>query len=103
MKVQAKDDIIYRLMLSLKRDNVSSINTDEEMLFLINKGWIEALEWVLNLKVNDEKDGSDYKMYDETKIKYYLHEIVEAVDLAIGDDGLRSKEVIAILEEENNE
>ena len=95
MKVQAKDDIIYRLMLSLKRDNVSSINTDEERLFLINKGWIEALEWVLNLK--------EKKNEDETKIKYYLHEIVEAVDLAIGDDGLRSKEVIAILEGERNE
>ena len=95
MKVQAKDDIIYRLMLSLKRDNVSSINTDEERLFLINKGWIEALEWVLNLK--------EKKNEDETKIKYYLHEIVEAVDLAIGDDGMRSKEVIAILEGERNE
>ena len=95
MKVQAKDDIIYRLMLSLKRDNVSSINTDEERLFLINKGWIEALEWVLNLK--------EKKNEDETKIKYYLHEIVEAVDLAIGDDGLRSKEVIAILESERKD
>ena len=49
MKVQAKDDIIYRLMLSLKRDNVSSINTDEERLFLINKGWIEALMWTIGL------------------------------------------------------
>ena len=68
MKVQAKDDIIYRLMLSLKRDNVSSINTDEERLFLINKGWIEALEWVLNLK--------EKKNEDETKIKYYLHVLV---------------------------
>ena len=95
MKVQPKDDIIYRLMLSLKRDNVSSINTDEERLFLINKGWIEALEWVLNLK--------EKKNEDETKIKYYLHEIVEAVDLAIGDDGLRSKEVIAILESERKD
>ena len=95
MKVQAKDDIIYRLMLSLKRDNVSSINTDEETPFLINRGWIDALEWVLNIKVDEEKD--------ETKIKYYLHEIVEAVDLAIGDDGMRSKEVIAILEGERNE
>ena len=95
MKVQAKDDIIYRLMLSLKRDNVSSINTDEERLFQINKGWIEALEWVLNLK--------EKKNEDETKIKYYLHEIVEAVDLAIGDDGMRSKEVIAILESERKD
>ena len=95
MKVQAKDDIIYRLMLSLKRDNVSSINTDEERLFLINKGWIEALEWVLNLK--------EKKNEDETKIKYYLHEIIEAVNLAIGDDGMKSKEVIAILESERKD
>jgi len=79
-------------MLSLKRDNVSSINTDEETPFLINRGWIDALEWVLNIKVDEEKD--------ETKIKYYLHDIISAVDIAVGDDGNRSKEVVAILEKE---
>jgi len=96
MKVQPKDDIIYRLMLALKRDNMSSINTDkvagivtvEEKSFLINKGWIDALEWVLNIKVN-------YGQYTKD-------DIINAVDIAVGDDGLRSKEVIAILEEENN-
>ena len=95
MKLKAKDDIIYRLMLSLKRDTdfIASNNASAERSFLINKGWIDALEWVLSIK--EEKD--------ENKIKYYLHEIVAAVDIAVGDDGLRSKEVIAILEGERNE
>ena len=92
MKLKAKDDIIYRLMLSLKRDTdfIASNNASAERSFLINKGWIDALEWVLSIK--EEKD--------ENKIKYYLHEIVAAVDIAVGDDGRRSKEVIAILESE---
>ena len=97
MKLQVKDDIIYRLMLSLKRDNnfITANDIDNDYLFHINKGWIESLEWVLGLSTKEEKD--------ENKIKYYLHEIVAAVDIAVGDDGLRSKEVIEILEEENNE
>ena len=36
-------------------------------------------------------------------IKYTKEEIKFAVDIAIGDDGHRSKEVIAILEAENEE
>ena len=97
MKLQAKDIIIYRLMLSLKRENmlISTNDANNDYLFNVNKGWIEALEWVLGLSTKEEKD--------ENKIKYYLHEIVAAVDIAVGDDGLRSKEVIEILEEENNE
>ena len=48
MKLQAKDDIIYRLMLSLKRENmlISTNDGDNDYLFNVNKGWIEALEWV---------------------------------------------------------
>jgi len=57
MKVQPKDDIIYRLMLSLKRENSFIVSNDatNDYLFNINKGWIEALEWVLNL-TSEQKD-----------------------------------------------
>ena len=34
---------------------------------------------------------------------YTLPQIKEAVDIAIGDDGMRSKEVIAILESERKD
>ena len=51
MKLQAKDNIIYRLMLSLKRENMFISTKDEidDYLLNINKGWIESLEWVLNI------------------------------------------------------
>ena len=96
MKVQAKDDIIYRLMLSLKRENMFISTKDEidDYLLNINKGWIESLEWVLNIE-----KGTIRVNYGQ----YTKDDIINAVDIAVGDDGLRSKEVIAILEEENNE
>ncbi len=96
MKVQAKDNIIYRLMLSLKRENMFISTKDEidDYLLNINKGWIEALEWVLNIE-----KGTIRVNYGQ----YTKDDIINAVDIAVGDDGLRSKEVIAILEEENNE
>ena len=57
MKLQAKDDIIYRLMVSLKRENkfIADNDATNDYLFHINKGWIEALEWVLNL-TSEQKD-----------------------------------------------
>ena len=96
MKLQAKDNIIYRLMLSLKRENMFISTKDEIDYYLlnINKGWIEALEWVLNIE-----KGTIRVNYGQ----YTKDDIINAVDIAVGDDGLRSKEVIAILEEENNE
>ena len=96
MKLQAKDNIIYRLMLSLKRENMFISTKDEidDYLLNINKGWIEALEWVLNIE-----KGTIRVNYGQ----YTKDDIINAVDIAVGDDGLRSKEVIAILEEENNE
>tara|TARA_Y100001951_G_C11169811_1_gene199599 strand:- start:243 stop:542 length:300 start_codon:yes stop_codon:yes gene_type:complete len=96
MKLQAKDNIIYRLMLSLKRENMFISTKDEidDYLLNINKGWIESLEWVLNIE-----KGTIRVNYGQ----YTKDDIINAVDIAVGDDGLRSKEVIAILEEENNE
>jgi len=87
MKVQSKDTIIFQLIELLQ--NVK----EDDLDYQIQTGWIEALMWTIGLKEEE----------DETKIKYYLHDIISAVDIAVGDDGLRSKEVIAILEEENNE
>ena len=58
--------------------------------YLTHKGWIEALKWVLGLT-------------EEEKNVFKDSEIISAIDLAIGDDGTRSKEVIAILEGEKNE
>ena len=84
MKVQSKDTIIFQLIELLK--NVK----EDDLDYQIQTGWIEALGWVLNLKEEE----------DENKIKYYLHDIISAVDIAVGDDGNRSKEVIAILEKE---
>jgi hypothetical protein len=40
---------------------------------------------------------------EKNVFKYSKEDIISAVNLSIGDDGLRSKEVIAILEGERNE
>ena len=84
MKVQSKDTIIFHLIELLQ--NIEEDHDD----YKIQTGWIEALMWTIGLK--EDKD--------EAKIKYYLHDIISAVDIAVGDDGLRSKEVVAILEKE---
>ena len=59
MKLQSKDDIIYRLMIALKRDTryVNSKTEEEIINSAINNGWIDALEWVLNINdcFNEEK------------------------------------------------
>ena len=59
MKLQSKDDIIYRLMIALKRDaRYVNSNTEEDIInSAINHGWIDALEWVLNINdcFNEEK------------------------------------------------
>ena len=84
MKVQSKDTIIFHLIELLQ--NIEEDHDD----YKIQTGWIEALMWTIGLK--EDKD--------EAKIKYYLHDIISAVDIAVGDDGNRSKEVVAILEKE---
>ena len=86
MKVQSKDTIIFQLIELLQ--NVKENDLD----YQIQTGWIEALMWTIGL-TEEEKNV----------FKYSKEDIISAVDIAVGDDGLRSKEVIAILEEENNE
>ena len=84
MKVQSKDTIIFHLIELLQ--NIEEDHDD----YKIQTGWIEALMWTIGLT-----EGGD--------AEYTKKEIREAIDLAIGDDGTRSKEVIAILEGERNE
>jgi hypothetical protein len=61
MKVQSKDDIIYRLMIALKRETILEIKsskTEEDIInSSINHGWIDALEWVLKITGEEEDNG----------------------------------------------
>ena len=61
MKVQSKDDIIIRLMIALKRETtleIKSSNTEEDIInTAINRGWIDALEWVLKITSEEEDNG----------------------------------------------
>ena len=50
----------------------------------------------LYIDSNRGSKGDPYKIKE--KVKYTVEEIREAVDIATGDDGFRSKEVISILE-----
>jgi secreted Zn-dependent insulinase-like peptidase len=85
MKLKNKDQIITCLIDMLSQNDERSSSH-----YLTHKGWIEALKWVLGLT-------------EEEKNVFKDSEIISAIDLAIGDDGTRSKEVIAILEGERNE
>ena len=85
MKLKNKDQIITCLI-----DMLSQNDERRSSSYLTHKGWIEALKWVLGLT-------------EEEKNVFKDSEIISAIDLAIGDDGTRSKEVIAILEGEKNE
>ena len=89
MKLRTKDQIITCLidMLSTPLDKEGSLQQD-----YIHDGWIEALKWVLGLSEEEKK-----------VFKYSKKDIKWAVDIAVGDDGHRSKEVIEILEGERNE
>ena len=83
MKVQSKDTIIFHLIELLQ--NIEEDHDD----YKIQTGWIEALMWTIGL-TKEEKNV----------FKYSKEDIISAVNLSIGDDGLRSKEVVAILEKE---
>ena len=61
MKLQSKDEIIKKLITDLEKDGEWILIAEDQKEHLINKGWIEALKWVLGL--NDEKQ----KVYNEGK------------------------------------
>ena len=98
MKLRTKDEIITALIDILSHD-VGSTHVYEDY---IHDGWIEALKWVLGL--NDENREVFTKgkntLVVKDKITYTEEEVKEAVDIAVGDDGNRSNEVIAILKSE---
>ena len=95
MKVRSKDEIIKCLI-----DILSETIPEEQRLvevwegdsmrtYYIDTGWIESLMWTLGLT---EEEKSVFKYSEE--------DIISAVDIAVGDDGRRSKEVIEILKTE---
>ena len=53
MKLQTKDEIIRKLIIDLEKDGEWILIAEDQKEHLINKGWIEALKWVLGL--NDRK------------------------------------------------
>ena len=61
MKLQTKDEIIKKLIIDLEKDGEWVTTAEEQREYFINKGWIEALKWVLGL--NDKKQ----KIFNEGK------------------------------------
>ena len=51
MKLQPKDDIICKLIERLKQNKL-----DDRTLEQRRKGWIESLEWVLNINQNEDNN-----------------------------------------------
>ena len=92
MKVRSKDEIIKCLIDILSEtipEDQGLVQEDEMKTYYTDKGWIESLMWTLGLT---EEEKSVFKYSEE--------DIVSAVDIAVGDDGRRSKEVIEILKTE---
>ena len=92
MKVRSKEEIIKCLIDILSEtipEDQGLVQEDEMKTYYTDKGWIESLMWTLGLT---EEEKSVFKYSEE--------DIVSAVDIAVGDDGRRSKEVIEILKTE---
>jgi len=92
MKVRSKDEIIKCLIDILSEtipEDQGLVQEDEMKTYYTDKGWIESLMWTLGLT---EEEKSVFKYSEE--------DIISAVDIAVGDDGRRSKEVIEILKTE---
>ena len=92
MKVKLKDEIIKCLIDILSEtipEDQGLVQEDEMKTYYTDKGWIESLMWTLGLT---EEEKSVFKYSEE--------DIISAVDIAVGDDGRRSKEVIEILKTE---
>ena len=92
MKVKLKDEIIKCLIDILSEtipEEQKLVHEDNAKTYYTDKGWVECLNWVLGLT---EEEKSVFKYSEE--------DIISAVDIAVGDDGRRSKEVIEILKTE---
>ena len=51
MKLQSKDDIIYKLIKRLKQNRLADRTIEQR-----RRGWIECLEWVLNINQNEDEE-----------------------------------------------
>ena len=105
MKVRSKDEIIKCLIDILSEtipEEQKLVHEDNAKTYYTDIGWVECLKWVLQLSEEEKEvfvEGKNTLVVKE-KTTYAEEQIREAVDIAIGDDGHRSKEVIEILKTE---
>jgi len=59
MKIKTKDEIIKKLITDLEKDGEWILTTEDQKEYLINKGWIESLKWVLG--INNEEVSNEGK------------------------------------------
>jgi len=59
VKVKTKDEIIKKLITDLEKDGEWILTTEDQKEYLINKGWIESLKWVLG--INNEEVSNEGK------------------------------------------
>ena len=51
MKLQSKDDIICKLIEQLKQNKLADRTLEQR-----RRGWIESLEWVLNIDQDENEE-----------------------------------------------
>jgi len=59
VKIKTKDEIIKKLITDLEKDGEWILTTEDQKEYLINKGWIESLKWVLG--INNEEVSNEGK------------------------------------------
>ena len=59
VKVKTKDEIIKKLITDLEKDGEWILTAEDQKEYLINKGWIESLKWVLG--INNEEVSNEGK------------------------------------------
>lgn len=59
MKLKTKDEIIKKLITDLEKDGEWILTSEDQKEYLINKGWIESLKWVLG--INNEEVSNEGK------------------------------------------
>ena len=53
MNIKTKDEIIKKLITDLEKDGEWILTSEDQKEYLINKGWIKSLKWVLG--INNEE------------------------------------------------
>ena len=59
MKIKTKDEIIKKLITDLEKDGEWILTSEDQKEYLINKGWIKSLKWVLG--INNEEVSNEGK------------------------------------------